>query len=360
MTSDVRRVHRVRARRLHRDAGEVAVAGEGVLHGGQRGDDPVVLVLRPGAALRGRAARPPAYSIPLNCTVCPTIAVPSPPTRLVATVMPDQRDPAALVVVGLSVNGAPVGDRVVVVHQVARRRAGEGADRVRGARRTVGRHRRRVDHRRDGDDVGRLRRVLQRLRVVEGQRGRAGLGAVVDRADAAAAPPPPARAPPPAPRAARPRRPPPGPRTRAARPRHRLPRRRRPQPASDRTRTPPAPPPPTRRPAAVEVDVTVRVLLPSALIEFWTAALAPVPAATRMITAATPMRMPDIVSTERSLFAATPRAANRTLSRTFTGPPPPSRRRRIGRRRDPPRRPRCARPASAPPAWRGAPPPPRG
>ena len=46
VTSDVRRVDRVRARRLHRDAGEVAVAGEGVLHGGQRGDHPVVLVLR--------------------------------------------------------------------------------------------------------------------------------------------------------------------------------------------------------------------------------------------------------------------------------------------------------------------------
>src|SRR6185312_8731204 len=40
------RVHRVRAGRLHRDAGQVAVAGEGVLHGGERGDDPVVLVLR--------------------------------------------------------------------------------------------------------------------------------------------------------------------------------------------------------------------------------------------------------------------------------------------------------------------------
>ena len=62
----------------------------------------------------------------------------------------------------------------------------------------------------------------------------------------------------------------------------------------------------------------VRVLLPSELIDFWTAALAPVPAATRMMTAATPMMIPDIVSSERSLFASTPRTANRALSRTFT------------------------------------------
>jgi hypothetical protein len=56
-----------------------------------------------------------------------------------------------------------------------------------------------------------------------------------------------------------------------------------------------------------------------------------------MITAATPMRMPDIVSAERSLFDTTPRVANRTLSCTLTGPPragPPGR--RVGSRRDPP------------------------
>ena len=71
----------------------------------------------------------------------------------------------------------------------------------------------------------------------------------------------------------------------------------------------------------------VRVLLPSELIDFWTVALDPVPTATRMMTAATPMRIPDIVSSERSLFASTPRTANRALSRMFTTSPPPARRR---------------------------------
>jgi hypothetical protein len=68
----------------------------------------------------------------------------------------------------------------------------------------------------------------------------------------------------------------------------------------------------------VAVEVIVRVLLPRLLTDFCTEALAPVPAAIRMITAATPMKIPDIVSSDRSLFASTPRTANRALSRTFT------------------------------------------
>jgi hypothetical protein len=68
----------------------------------------------------------------------------------------------------------------------------------------------------------------------------------------------------------------------------------------------------------VAVEVIVSVLLPRPLTDFWTDALAPVPAAMRMITAATPIRIPDMVSSERSLFAMTPRTANRALSRRFT------------------------------------------
>ena len=60
------------------------------------------------------------------------------------------------------------------------------------------------------------------------------------------------------------------------------------------------------------------VLLPSELTWFCTEALAPVPAAIRMITAATPIVMPDIVSSERILLASTPRTANRATSTTFT------------------------------------------
>ena len=56
------------------------------------------------------------------------------------------------------------------------------------------------------------------------------------------------------------------------------------------------PPPPPFAPA-----VTVRVLLPSELIDSWTARLEPVPTATRMMTAATPMRMPRVVRAERGL-----------------------------------------------------------
>jgi len=79
--------------------------------------------------------------------------------------------------------------------------------------------------------------------------------------------------------------------------------------------------PPPRPPPVVEVDEMVSVLLPSRLIEAATLALDPVPTATRMITAATPMRMPRVVSAERSLFEVTPSTANRELSRKFMTPP---------------------------------------
>ena len=68
----------------------------------------------------------------------------------------------------------------------------------------------------------------------------------------------------------------------------------------------------------------VSVLAPSAVIWSVIDRFAPVPAEIRMMTAATPMRMPDIVSTDRSLFASTPRTAKTALSRTFTGGPPAS------------------------------------
>ena len=89
-----------------------------------------------------------------------------------------------------------------------------------------------------------------------------------------------------------------------------------------------------RPPARVELGVMVSVLAPSAVIWSVIDRFAPVPAEIRMMTAATPMRMPDIVSAERSLFASTPRTAKTALSRTFTGgfPPRCARRRRSGRR----------------------------
>ena len=76
-------------------------------------------------------------------------------------------------------------------------------------------------------------------------------------------------------------------------------------------------PPPPRPPPAVEVEDTVNVLLPRLLIEASTAALEPVPTATRMITAATPIRMPSVVRADRSLFEVTPSTANLALSRMF-------------------------------------------
>ena len=64
----------------------------------------------------------------------------------------------------------------------------------------------------------------------------------------------------------------------------------------------------------------VMVLVPSSLMRFWTAWEDPVPTATKMITAPTPMRMPRTVSADRSLLADNPRRAARTLSGQVTRP----------------------------------------
>ena len=53
-------------------------------------------------------------------------------------------------------------------------------------------------------------------------------------------------------------------------------------------------------------------------MRFLTAAVEPVPTDSRMITAETPMRMPSVVSMERSLLAAIPRTANRNATPRFT------------------------------------------
>ena len=76
--------------------------------------------------------------------------------------------------------------------------------------------------------------------------------------------------------------------------------------------TPPPPPPPG--PKRPPWGCTSRTLEPSALMRSWTASLEPLPTATRMITAATPIVMPRIVRPERSLFAATPASAIRRIS----------------------------------------------
>jgi hypothetical protein len=60
--------------------------------------------------------------------------------------------------------------------------------------------------------------------------------------------------------------------------------------------------------------ITVMVLVPSASIRWLIACAEPLPTATSRITAATPIRMPSMVSAERSLFADSPRNANRTTS----------------------------------------------
>ena len=283
--------------------------------------------------------------MPLNCTVCPTTALPSPPTSAVATVVPSSATAVAGGVVGVGERG-PGRHGVVVVDQVARRGAGEGGDGVRGA--VVGRrHRRRADDRGHGDDVRARasgpRAPRRRPGSAAGVRVRVPLSTVPVRRGGAARPPP-SGAPPPAPAPAPPPDPPP------------------PKPPPPPT---PPPRPPVRPPAPVETGVMVRVLLPSELIEFLTVALAPVPAATRMITAATPMRMPNIVSSRAQLVR----------EHAADGEPQRSREVHDGRRRRAPARRRggwperpatrtsdrrSARRASAPPAWRGGRPRPRG
>src|SRR5919199_3390888 len=56
-------------------------------------------------------------------------------------------------------------------------------------------------------------------------------------------------------------------------------------------------------------------LAPRLAIWFCTSAEIPFPTATSRMTAATPMRMPSMVSNERSRLASRPRRAMRTLSR---------------------------------------------
>src|SRR5690554_3906360 len=65
--------------------------------------------------------------------------------------------------------------------------------------------------------------------------------------------------------------------------------------------------------------LTVRVLVPRAEIESATAFDEPLPTATSTITAATPMRMPRVVSTERMRLAVTPCHAARSTSTTLIG-----------------------------------------
>ena len=62
------------------------------------------------------------------------------------------------------------------------------------------------------------------------------------------------------------------------------------------------------------VGKIVSVLVPRPASWFCTAAEDPAPTAMRMITAATPMRMPNIVSAERRRFDMIPWSARRRLS----------------------------------------------
>src|SRR3954453_6222493 len=63
---------------------------------------------------------------------------------------------------------------------------------------------------------------------------------------------------------------------------------------------------------------TVTTLAPSAAIRSCTAFWAPVPSATMMITAPTPMMMPSMVSSDRSLLARIARKATTTVSPSST------------------------------------------
>ena len=294
------RSHGVRRGGLHRDAADVAVAREGVLHRRQRGDDPVVLVLRAAAAL-GPEEPDDLERHPVELHRLPDDRAAVPADERGRDGRAEQRHPVAGGVVGVGERG-PGRHGVVVVDQVARRRAGEGGDGVRGA--VVGRrHRRRADDRCHGDDVRGERRVHERLGVVQGQLRRPGAGAVVDGAGAAV------------PAAARRRTDPPRRGLRPAEPR--LPRSRR-----------PPPPPPTTGPTAraggdggdregVAAERADRLLDGGAR---------PGARGDQDDHRRDADDDPDIVSSERSLFASTPRTANRALSRMFTTSPPPRRR----------------------------------
>jgi hypothetical protein len=60
--------------------------------------------------------------------------------------------------------------------------------------------------------------------------------------------------------------------------------------------------------------ITVSSVVPSDEMRSFTAVCAPVPIATIAMTAATPMTMPSIVSTERSLFARSAPSATAIVS----------------------------------------------
>ena len=79
-----------------------------------------------------------------------------------------------------------------------------------------------------------------------------------------------------------------------------------------------APPPPAPKPPPEKI---VSVFVPRLSIRCWTLTAEPLPTATSMITAATPIMMPSIVSADRSLLAAIPRTAMRMLSRLITRSP---------------------------------------
>src|ERR1019366_1129963 len=71
--------------------------------------------------------------------------------------------------------------------------------------------------------------------------------------------------------------------------------------------------------------LTVRSVVPSAEILSFTCFCAPRPSATTAITAATPMTMPSIVNSDRSLFARSAPSATRRVSAISMGLVPPSR-----------------------------------
>src|ERR1039458_687891 len=64
---------------------------------------------------------------------------------------------------------------------------------------------------------------------------------------------------------------------------------------------------------------TVKVLVPRAAMRCSTARVEPVPTATKMMTAETPMSTPSMVSKERSLLEVTPPSAMRITSRWVIG-----------------------------------------
>ena len=80
---------------------------------------------------------------------------------------------------------------------------------------------------------------------------------------------------------------------------------------------------PSRTPACdTPPGSTSMMLEPSPFICSCTRCVAPLPTATMVMTAPTPMMMPSMVSSERSLLASKARKALRTAERKFTASPP--------------------------------------